>query len=101
MAARSLNHMRNKVERAMQLGNDVSKLRSELYAMEKELKLLNSEIMKSLGEADTGNLDSRAVLDKHIASRRSVSVKTVESKFPELYDDLVVTNISQTIKFRK
>lgn len=101
MSARSLNHMRDKVERARQISNDMSKMRSEIYNMDKELKRLNAEIMKSLGDADTGNIDSQPVLDKSVSNRRSVSVKTVEEQCPELYDVLVTVSNTVSIKFRK
>lgn len=75
-------------------------LKAKLKAEEEELKALENQLMKQLGDHEKGYIDNTEVIWKTIHSNR-VDTKTLKTDFPEIYSQVIKQSSSRRFDIKE
>ena len=88
------------VMEAAQLNAEFSKLGKEYRELEKRKKAHTAKVLELLGKSEIGSIDGQDFVKKVVRNTRTVTVADVEALCPpELAQQLIKVNVSQSIKF--
>lgn len=75
-------------------------IKAQLQAQDEELKAIENQLKKQLGEHERGYIDNTEVLWKNVTSNR-VDTKTLKTEFPDVYKQVIKPSSSRRFEIKE
>ena len=99
--SRKMDHRIHEIDELRQTRNDATKLRKELRELEKKSAAIEASLLKTMSNSKIGMVNGKAMITIEETERRSITLDTVKTKAPDLFDDLVTVKTSRKVKIHE